>query len=193
LIDGLASYFARALLRANPGLSWKLDEDRRSADLGRAVIAPIGLGQIWPPGSLSVLLYRARAANPPDPDWLLNLFDRWSSDAPKDGVAPPRGPADDLAELLDLHLERIPGDAEWHAELWITEAAESILGEAVFDGLHDRFAAIPEIERLVWEDRERFLVRLRDGVGLDPVREAARAAIRDAWQAASSGQPIRPG
>jgi hypothetical protein len=64
--------------------------------------------------------------------------------------------------------------------LWISEAAETVLGREAYDRLYDRFAAIHGVERLEWEDRERFLVRLRRGTDVADVREAARRALREA-------------
>lgn len=57
-------------------------------------------------------------------------------------------------------------------------------GREAYDGLYDRFAAIPGVERLEWEDRERFLLRLRRGTEAADVRDAARRALRDARRAA---------
>jgi len=87
--------------------------------------------------------------------------------------------------LDDVTVEAIEGDPDWNAELWISEAAETVLGRDAYDGLYDRFAAIPGVERLEWEDRERFLVRLRPDTDVHAVREAARRALREARAGAS--------
>jgi len=130
-------------------------------------------------------LARARHASPPDLDWLIKLFDAWSERAVgaagAAGAGTPEGTAEDPAsDLEDVSVEEIEGDSVWNAELWITEAAEAILGREAYDGLFERFAALPGVEQIEWEDREKFLLRLRPGTNVDAVRVAARRALRDA-------------
>jgi hypothetical protein len=145
----------------------------------------VGPVETLPYASISISLDRAREASPHDPEWLATLFDSWSTLAAQTASSVPRGTDADLdRELEDVMVEAIDGDRDWNAELWISEAAETVLGREAYDGLYDRFAAIPGVERLEWEDRERFLVRLRRGTDVHAVREAARAALRDARRSA---------
>ena len=71
---------------------------------------------------------------------------------------------DDIRALIDeIGVERIVGDWDWNAQIWIPEYAEPILGEDLFQELEPRLAALSGIERLAWEDREVFLARLAKG------------------------------
>jgi hypothetical protein len=114
-------------------------------------------------------------------------FDQWSALASE--TAPGAGPHGDVdagQDFEDVSVEAIDGDPDFNAELWISEAAETVLGREAYDGLYDRFAAIPGVERLDWEDRERFLVRLRPGTDVHAVRDAARRTLREARASVSN-------
>jgi hypothetical protein len=181
--DGLGTYVFAMLRRRHPSLTWMLEEDRRSIYAGKPLLA--GLGPVEQMAYAAALggLTSARGASPRDPDWLVNLFDRWSALAADTAGGQRAGGVDDLDDLDDVTVEAVDGDAEWNAELWISEAAETVLGREAYDGLYDRFAAIPGVERLEWEDREKFLFRLRAGTDAASVREAARRALREARSA----------
>jgi hypothetical protein len=182
MVDGLASYFAATLRRAHPSLAWRLDEDPRSQDEGRPVLSGFGQTELWPVRPVNVKLTQARAAPTPDPDWLVRLFDTWSGFVPATAAVP-----DAEVDLHDVSVDPIEGDPDWNAEIWIPESAESILGEREFEGLEGRFAALDGVERIGWEDRERFLVRLRPGTDLGDLREKVSAALRAARERAQSG------
>jgi hypothetical protein len=181
--DGLGTYVFAMLRRRHPGLTWMLEEDRRSIYAGKPLLA--GLGPVEHMAYAAALggLTSARGASPRDPDWLVDLFDRWSTlaaDAEGGDGAGAATDRDDLDDLDDVTVEVVDGDPAWNAELRISEAAETILGREAYDGLYDRFAAIPGVERLDWGDREKFLLRLRAGTDATSVREAARRALREA-------------
>ncbi len=61
----------------------------------------------------------------------MKIFDYYSSIAPPDSAAAADETAetDDLAELTDIEVTPINGDPDWNADLWISEAAEPILGQ----------------------------------------------------------------
>ena len=179
--DGLGAYVFAMLRGRHSGLTWKLETDRRSIYEGLPVLD--GLFYAEKPAYTAMLgsLMTARKASPPDPEWLGTLFDGWSKlAATKAGTDAGDSDADLGDDLDDVTVEAIEGDREWNAELWISEAAETALGRGAYDGLYDRFAAIPGVERLEWEDRERFLLRLRPDTDMTEVREAARRALLEA-------------
>jgi hypothetical protein len=183
--DGLGTYVAAMLSRLHPSLSWKLEDDRRSIYHGLPVLVGMARMEVLPYASVLGSLMDAQKASTPDPDWLVKLFDSWSALAAETAAS---GPFDADAELDrdldDVTVEAIEGDPDWNAELSISEAAETVLGRDAYDRLYDRFAAIPGVERIEWEDRERFLLRLRRGSDRAAVRDAARRALRDARRGA---------
>jgi hypothetical protein len=94
------------------------------------------------------------------------------------------GPDDVQALVDEIGVDPVEKDRDWNAQIWIPEYAEPILGGEIFESLESRLSAIPGIERLAWEDREVFLVRVAKGIDLEDVRRRAvdvvRGAIRDA-------------
>jgi len=50
-------------------------------------------------------------------------------------------------------------------------------------GLQRRFSKLPAVERLAWEDREHFLLKVRRGTDLSELREAVRGELRNALEA----------
>jgi len=181
LADGLATYVAAMLCRRHPSLAWKVEDDRRSIYHGLPVLVGVGPVETLLYASILGSLMDARKASPPDLDWLVHLLDQWSALAEDTASRTPRDAKADLErELDDVTVEPIEGDRDWNAELSISEAAETVLGREAYDGLYDRFAAIPGVERIEWEDRERFLLRLQRGSDLAAVRDAARQVLHDA-------------
>ena len=187
LPDGLGTYALGILRRRHPTLTWTLEEDRRSIYEGKPLLAGLGPVEWLPYAAMLGYLRLAREATPPDPDWLLTAFDTWSALAEKAAGGRVAGAAEDIDGDEEVTVEAIAGDQDWDAELWIPESAETDLGRAAYDALYDRFAAIPGVERLAWEDRERFLLRLRRGTRIDDVAEAARRAFRDAVDTSRGG------
>lgn len=186
--DGLGTYVLAMLRRRHPSLRWKLEDDRRSIYQGLPVLVGLGPIEVLPYAAMIGYLIRAGQASPRDPDWLVTLFHAWSARAAETAGTDARAAdADQDDELEDVSVEAIEGDRDWNAELWISEAAETVLGREAYDGLYDRFAAIPGVERLDWEDRERFLLRVRHGTDLAAVREAALRAMHEARTTSRSG------
>jgi hypothetical protein len=188
LLDGLGSYFAVALRRRHPGLAWRLHDDRQDDEYLRPVLGSFGGARLWPFQPVAGRRKISMTETNPNPDWLVTIFDYYSSIAPKDATSSPSTAAqdDDLKELEDIELEAISGDPDWNADLWITEAAEPILGEREFERLEKRFAAIPGVERIGWEDREHFLLKVRKGTDLGAARDAIRRALREAYEATTN-------
>lgn len=187
MLDGLGTYFASALQRRHPALAWRLHDDRHDDDHLRPVLVGFSGVRLWPFRPVAGRRQTTMTEANPDPEWLVKMFDYYSSIAPSGATAAREvGTTDDLAELLDVEVETIKGDPDWNVDLWITEAAEPILGEREFERLEARFAGIPGVERIGWEDREHFLLRVRKGTDLVAVRDAVRAAIREAYQAAKA-------
>ncbi|HZM73427.1 MAG TPA: hypothetical protein VFC71_08600 [Candidatus Polarisedimenticolia bacterium] len=182
LPDGLGSYLMAMLRQRHPSLTWKLEDDRRSIFHGLPLLAGLGPIEQLPYTAALGNLDRARKGPlPHDPAWLVKIFDMWSDLAAKtSGTVAPDAEVELDRELDDVTVEAIEGDRDWNAELWISEAAETVLGREAYESLYDRFAAIPGVERLEWEDRERFLLRLRRGADRDLIRLAARRILREA-------------
>jgi hypothetical protein len=184
--DGLGTYVFAMLRRRYASLTWKLEDDRRSIYEGLPLLVGLFAIEALPYAVMLGSLDKARKATPPDPDWLVTLYDSWSTMAATRAGTDASGAEADLADaeleadLDDVTVDAFDGHPDWNAELWIPEVAETVLGREAFDGLYDRFAAIPGVERLASEDRERFLLRLRRGTDPDEVQQAARLAIRDA-------------
>jgi hypothetical protein len=188
LLDGLGSYFAAALRRRHPALAWRLHDDRNDDDYLRPVLVGFRGVRLWPftpvAGRQKITMKEAN----PNPDWLMTMFDYYSSVAPPETSAPGREAhvVDDLSELMDIEVTPISGDPDWNADLWITEAAEPILGEREFESLEARFATIPGVERVGWEDREHFVLKLRNGTDLSAIRDAVKRTLREAYEAATN-------
>jgi hypothetical protein len=93
---------------------------------------------------------------------------------------------DDMIRALidEIDVEGDDGSDEWNTEIWIPEYAEPVLGEELFVGLEARLAALPGVQRLAWEDRERFLAHVARGTNLDDLRrgvvDVVRAAVTEA-------------
>ena len=181
LPDGIGAYLVAMHRARHQHVTWKLEDDARSIHFQQPVV--VGLHELESQPYTLGLAYlgRARNASPPDPDWLVKVFDMHAESAAK-MAAVQRPPTDDDLDrdLEDIAVEAIEGDNDWNAELSMSDAAETVLGRSAFDGLYDRFSAIPGVERIEWEDRERFLLRLARGTDLAVVRDAARAAINAA-------------
>ena len=179
--DGLGTYVFAMLRRRYPGLTWKLEDDRRSIHEGLPLLAGLFAIDVLPYAVMLGHLMDLQKTAQPDPDWLIALFDGYATmAAAKAGPQAVAADADLGEDLDDVTVESIDGDPDWTAELWISEAAETVLGREAYDGLYDRFAAIPGVERLEWDDREKFLLRLRRGTDSNEVQEAARQALREA-------------
>jgi hypothetical protein len=88
---------------------------------------------------------------------------------------------DDIRALIEeIDVEGRDGDPDWNYQFWIPEYAEPTLGEAIFESLEGRLAAISGVERLGWEDREVFLARIAPGTSVDELRRQATEVIRGA-------------
>lgn len=182
MIDGIATYLAAALRRMHPGLRWRLNEDRRDPEYLHPQLGSFGGAWLWAFQPVNALLDRARASNPPDPDWLVRIFDQWSAHGPAEGASD-LGGDEDVRDLLDVEVGPISGDPDWNAEIWITEAAEPILGQELFEQLEGKLAAISGIERLGWEDREHFLLKVSRGTDLASIQDSVRDILRASYRA----------
>jgi hypothetical protein len=171
LIDGAAAWFARCYHELVPDLEWELDTYKSSVTYHRPV-----LGTISPPAPASGVV-GAALKDPPDRDWLGRIWDAYAAAAERRAAAPPDAPGD---ELLDEVTVSPADDSDWDVTIWIPEAAESILGEAVFEQLADRIAALPGVVKLVWEDREVMLALVEPGVLPDALRARVVGALDEA-------------
>jgi hypothetical protein len=84
------------------------------------------------------------------------------------------------APIDEIGVDGDDGNDEWNTEIWIPEYAEPVLGEELFVGLEARLAALPGIERLAWEDRERFLAHIARGTNVDELRRGVVEVVRNA-------------
>lgn len=174
LLDGLAAYFGETLRQARPGIiRWELNTDKRDSNYQQPVLTGFGPAHL---AHMAIVpgAFGARIDEPREPQWLGALYDRWMTRAAIDEPASADEPID------DVEVRRIDGDRDWDVEIWIPESAEATLGPRTFRSLERRLGAIDGIERLAWEDRERFLVRLRRGTDLETLREAVAAVMRSA-------------
>lgn len=174
LLDGLAAFFGESLRRARPGtVRWELNTDKRDTNYQQPVLTGFGQAQLAH-AALVPGTFGARIDQPRDDDWLGTLYDRWLARAAPEPSASAAEPID------DVEVRRIEGYRDWDVEIWIPESAEATLGQHNFEGLERRLAMIDGIERLAWEDRERFLARLRRGTDLEALQEAVAAEMRAA-------------
>ncbi len=90
------------------------------------------------------------------------------------------GPDVIQALIEEVGVDPMEGDPDWNAQIWIPEYAEPVLGQELFEGLEARLRAIPGVERLAWEDREVFLVRVARGTNLEDVQAHAVATVKSA-------------
>jgi hypothetical protein len=88
---------------------------------------------------------------------------------------------DDIRALIEeTDVDAREGDRDWNYQFWIPEYAEPILGEAIFQSLEGRLAAIPGVERLGWEDREVFLARVTPDTTAGELRRQVAEVVRGA-------------
>ncbi len=168
LMDGLATYFAAAVHRRHPGLTWTMSTKSFDVDYQTPT-----LGNLMPVRPMLVGLDRGRSAEPPDGDWLVRIFDPWDQ-------AFERGPsADDKPAIddVDVNPTDMPG---FDVEIWISEAVEALIGADAFAALQPTLAAIPGVKELVWEDRELLYAKLERGASLPELRDRITAVLRDA-------------
>jgi hypothetical protein len=98
---------------------------------------------------------------------------------------------DDMIRALidEIGVDGDDGNDEWNTEIWIPEYAEAVLGEELFVGLEARLAALPGIQRLAWEDRERFLAHIARGTNVDELRRGVVDVVRGAVTEAGHALP----
>jgi hypothetical protein len=168
LLDGLAAYFAACVRRLHPALHWQLDTDPRSSFFQRPILAGVADFELFPPTPVATKLLAAWSTAPPDDAWLIDLFDRWASRLDGNRERPDQQAARNIAE--DVDVLSIDGDPEWDIEIWIPDDAEYVLGAAEFHRLPQKLEAIDGIDRLAWEDRERFIARIRSDADVSSIR-----------------------
>jgi hypothetical protein len=169
LMDGVATYFAAAVHLRHHALTWALN--KTSFDVNYQTP---NLGNLMPTRPMLVGLDRGRSAEPPDGDWLVRIFDPWDQAAER---ADTRETQDEPA-VDDVEVERTdePG---FDVEIWIPESVEPLIGAEAFEALEARFAAIPGIRTLIWEDRELLYAKLERGTRVEELRDQIKAILRD--------------
>ena len=169
LIDGLATYFAAALHRRHPTWQWEMSTMKLDVDYQVPV-----LGVLSPVRIMLVGLERGRSADPPDGEWILERFDVWDQSLD----AAPTTDADTPLPVDDIEVARteMPG---YDVEIWIPEYVEQLMGSEAFEGLQARFAGIPGVRTLIWEDRELMYAKLERGTRVAELRDRIKAILRE--------------
>ncbi len=165
LLDGLIHYVA-AVYRRELGVGWELKTD----DPGHAFHqAPVltGMGGAAPPWrQVMAVVNRHRKGKGAD-DQLQMLV----------AAAIAAGPSAPVEMPLSVEVLAEGDDSAFDYHVSIPEWTEDRIGAAAFATLGERFAAIPGVQQVVWEDREVFLV----DASLDAATlEAALLAVLDA-------------
>lgn len=176
LLDGTALYFATVLQRRNPALRWTMASDRGVVDYQQPVLegfGPTRLAAVMP----IMRVFSVRLSQPRDSDWLIKLLRTWNETAKR--AASATGPPADEA-IDDVDVVAISEDPDWDVEIWIPDHAERTLGEEEFRQLPKRLEAIDGIERVAWEDRERFLAKVGSEAGIMELKVRVAEAMRQA-------------
>ena len=169
LMDGLATYFAAALHRRHPTWQWEMSTIKLDIDYQVPV-----LGVLSPVRVMLVGLERGRSADPPDGDWILERFDVWDQSFD----AAPTTDADAPLSVDDVEVARteMPG---YDVEIWIPEYVEQLIGSEAFEALEQRFAAIPGVRTLMWEDRELLYAKLERGTRVAELQDRIKTILRE--------------
>ena len=90
----------------------------------------------------------------------------------------PRRDADAPLAVDDVEVARteMPG---YDVEIWIPEYVEQLIGSEAFEGLERRFAAIPGVRTLMWEDRELLYAKLERGTRVAELQDRIKAILRE--------------
>jgi hypothetical protein len=184
LIDGLAAHLIRGYRTLWPDLEWELDTAKSSVHYQEPVFGHHSI-----PGQARNVI-RAARAEPPDLDWLGAVWDRQVETAAtyrakqEDAAAVGAASADEddgplpygeiSVEPLDEPMEDLGVDLG----LWIPEGTEWAIGEAAFEDLDQRIAALPGVRKVVWEDREVMYAAQEPGRTPEQLREAIVALLR---------------
>lgn len=170
LADGLV-HFVAEIYHRRLGAVWQLEADPGHAHHRRPVMSVPG---VTPPWRLLSLLEPIRTGQQP-PARVARAVQ-----TVLDGATPAQAGQEGQDGDVPLLVTVAPLDhASYDHELFVDEAAESVLGRAMFDALVDRFAAIPGVDAVVQEDREIFLVSAPDLAG--PILQAhARRVVEQA-------------
>ena len=169
LIDGLATYFAAALHQRHPAWRWEMSTIKLDIDYQVPV-----LGVLSPVRVMLVGLERGRSADPPDGDWILERFDVW--DQSVDAVSTTDADARLAVDDVEVVRTEMPG---FDVEIWIPEHVEQLIGPEAFEALEQRFATIPGVRTLMWEDRELLYAKLERGTRVAELRDRIKAILRE--------------
>lgn len=166
LLDGAALYFAEALRMRYPHLGWMLNREKTDAMYQHTMLVGFGADGAYRLAPIIPIMkvFSARLEEPPDGEWLVQLYRVWMGHA---AGAQGSVSAKETQTLIDeVEVTAIEGGQDWDAEIWVPDSAEAVLGESIFRDLPNRFAQIKGVKELVWEDREVFLVKLARRVDL---------------------------
>ena len=146
LADGLMAA-VDDLVRARRGLTWRVDDDVRSAYYRRPVLPPLPT----PPWTMVLTgLARAGLGRPPG----LRGFVEHSLEVAGAAAARPAGePEAVFAEVSDA------GSGPWQFRVGLSEGASESLPPQVYADFEDLLRAVPGVVDAAGEDREEFLVR----------------------------------
>ena len=132
------------------------------------------LGVLSPVRVMLVGLERGRSADPPDGDWILERFDVW--DQSVDAASTTDADAPLAVDDVEVARTEMPG---FDVEIWIPEYVEQLIGAEAFEALEQRFAAIPGVRTLMWEDRELLYAKLERGTRVAELRDRIKAILRE--------------
>ena len=132
------------------------------------------LGILSPVRIMLVGLERGRSADPPDGDWILERFDVW--DRPSEGAPTTDSDATLSVDDVEVAKTEMPG---YDVEIWIPEYVEQLIGSDAFGALEQRFAAIPGVRTLMWEDRELLYAKLERGTRVAELKDRIKAILRE--------------
>jgi hypothetical protein len=152
LAEGLVAYVATLYAERLGGpLPWVLDEDPRSAYHLKPVLADAGIAPPW----RQVIGALRQAQSGADPDRLRSVVEHSLAQLRAGGSPRPEH---------DVRVVEVTGNGRGQWQVSFPEDIEERLGSTAYADLEDALAGVDGVDEVIMEDRDRAILRTRDGI-----------------------------